>query len=107
MKCSEHALHCKEVLLRKPNNQEDAIDTRNYLMFMVSAQNANRAGLIENITVTDLRDNEKLDGKRAIHIASHKTVTTYGGKGMLENPVTKHSINVIMFLRRGYNQRLR
>lgn len=37
-------------------------------MFLLSAENANRAGLVANITVKN---------KRVIHIADHKT---YGGK---------------------------
>lgn len=46
---------------------------------MVSCENANRAGVLANITLQDLSASAKMPGKRAIHIADHKTVGTYGG----------------------------
>ena len=79
-KTSHHAVYCQNSLVHPPKAKEPAVTMRNYIMFLVSLQNANRAGLLTNMAVSDLKDCEKLTDKRVIHIASHKTVTAYRGK---------------------------
>lgn len=53
----------------------DQCNARNYLMFLVSAQNANRAGPLATMTVEDVKKSERLPESRVIHVADHKTVT--------------------------------
>lgn len=87
MKTCKHARSCQKYLLKRPANLEEAVDSRNYVMFLISTQNANRAGLLSNMTIGDVRDNQRIErAKRVIHIASHKTVTSYGGKCRILSP---------------------
>lgn len=80
MKICRHSNYCKEILETGSGSLEECIDARNYLIFLVSAQNANRAGPLANMTVDDVRKSERQPEARVIHVAAHKTVGTYGGK---------------------------
>lgn len=83
MKVSHHAKSLK-ARLDDPNikngDQDEAIDMRNYIMFSITQQNANRPGPLANLTLEDLGKSEQLESGRVIHMANHKTVKTYGGK---------------------------
>ncbi|KAK3736606.1 hypothetical protein QZH41_006364 [Actinostola sp. cb2023] len=56
-----------------------AIDIRNWLMFSITVENFNRAGICSNITVKECADAKKIDDHYAIHVSDHKTAGTYGG----------------------------
>jgi len=82
MKTCPHSLYCTK-LVREPREEryslEQAVDVRNWLVFRLCIENGSRAGPIHAMTLVDMRDNERLDGKRVIHVAHHKTTATYGG----------------------------
>ncbi|KAK3731975.1 hypothetical protein QZH41_003374 [Actinostola sp. cb2023] len=56
-----------------------AIDIRNWLIFSMTVENFNRAGICSNITVKECADAKKIDDHYAIHVSEHKTAGTYGG----------------------------
>ncbi|KAK3713985.1 hypothetical protein QZH41_017103, partial [Actinostola sp. cb2023] len=82
MKRCNFAKDC-EKLLREPREDpytlEQAVDTRNYLVFRISLENGSRAGPIHALTCHDMANSERLEGKRVLHIATHKTTAAYGG----------------------------
>ncbi|KAK3716241.1 hypothetical protein QZH41_006216 [Actinostola sp. cb2023] len=82
MKACPHAVYCNKLLhgsREEPYSLEQAVDMRNYLIFKMCIENGSRAGPIHAITVTDVKNNERLEGKRVIHVVKHKTTTSYGG----------------------------
>ncbi|KAK3727625.1 hypothetical protein QZH41_017656 [Actinostola sp. cb2023] len=82
MKTSPHARYCTR-LLREPREDsytlEQAVDVRNSLIFRLCIENGSRAGPIHAMSLEDMKQNERLEDKRIVHVAQHKTTATYGG----------------------------
>ena len=80
LKESLHSTYCQHVLTHPRNkNPEEAISVRNYLLFKITLENANRSGVMCEMTIQDVKESEKYEDKRVVHIAEHKTSTSYGG----------------------------
>jgi len=79
MKNSEHSKRCLQLFQEVFHTPDEALDVCNYLMFRISIQNANCAGLMTELTFRDLDNAILEDDLYSIHITSHKTVTAYGG----------------------------
>ncbi|KAK3705279.1 hypothetical protein QZH41_000077 [Actinostola sp. cb2023] len=82
MKRCAYAQYCRK-LLREPREDpytlEQAVDARNFLVFRICLENGSRAGPIHALTSHDMGNSERLEGKRVVHIAKHKTTAAYGG----------------------------
>ena len=76
-----NAAYCKHVLAHPQNRStNEALDVRHYLSFKIILENANRSGVLCEMTLEDIKENEKYESKRVVHVAEHKTTKSYGSK---------------------------
>jgi len=74
--------------------QEEFVNVRDYLMTEVALTNANRSGVLANMTVKQLEDARVVDGQYVVSVAEHKTALTYGSAKIVLEPSLHHYLTV-------------
>ncbi|KAK3728103.1 hypothetical protein QZH41_003917 [Actinostola sp. cb2023] len=73
LKTSKHAQDVRQMILRSSSYNltiEDAVAVRNFIIFLINTENANRAGPIAEMTFTNFDDGRTVDNKWSVHIVN-------------------------------------
>lgn len=84
-----------------PLTQTEYCTVRDYLLIQVALSNANRSGVLANMTLKEFEDVTFHDEKYVISVADHKTASIYGAALIVLSPVLYSYVNIyIKFARR-------
>jgi len=74
--------------------QTDYVIVRDFLLTEIALANANRAGVLANMTVTQFEQARVVDGQYVISVLDHKTAATYGSAKVILSPSLHQWISV-------------
>ena len=75
------------------------IGLRNHIITLLSLANANRSGVLTEMTLDDYRHGQYVDGFRVVSVVNHKTVSTHGAANICVSPMEEDLIAGYLLLR--------
>jgi len=66
--------------------QSEYVNVRDFLLTEIAFANANRSGVLANMTVKEFREAREIDGQYVVSVAEHKTAVTYGAAKVVLSP---------------------
>jgi len=96
---SEQALSAVKLIARCGSGplsvvQGEYVNLRDFLLTEISFANANRSGVLANMTVKEFQEARKVDGQYVVSVAEHKTSVTYGAAKIVLSPTLHHYVTV-------------
>ena len=74
--------------------QGEYVNVRDFLLTEIALANANRSGVLANMTLKEFQAARIVDGQYVVSVAEHKTALTYGAAKIVLSPTLHHYVAV-------------